>query len=107
MEQRYENLNLTDIEWYLTEINKIFSDEVEIMFFTTPIKVVENNIEQLKEQRSKNLRSARFWKTWFIRDGKNTGKGTIKAPFPSNPAWIAIMDRTTSKVGTERANISQ
>ena len=37
------------------------------------------------EQRSENLRSARFWKTWFITDGKNAGKGTIKAPFPSNP----------------------
>jgi hypothetical protein len=37
------------------------------------------------EQKSENLRSARFRKTWFIRDGKNAGKGTIKAPFPSNP----------------------
>ena len=63
MEQRYKNLNQTDIEWYLTEINKIYSDEVEIIFFTTPIKVVENYIEQSMEQRSENLRSARFWKT--------------------------------------------
>ena len=55
--------DLTDIEWYLAEINKIYSDEVEIIFFTTPIKVVENYIEQSMEQRSENLRSARFWKT--------------------------------------------
>ena len=55
--------DLTDIEWYLTEINKIYSDEVEIIFFTTPIKVVKNYIEQSIEQRSENLRSARFWKT--------------------------------------------
>ena len=55
--------DLTDTEWYLTEINKIYSDEVEIIFFTTPIKVVENYIEQSMEQRSENLRSARFWKT--------------------------------------------
>ena len=47
----------------LTEINKIYSDEVEIILFTTPIKVVENYIEQSMEQRSENLRSARFWKT--------------------------------------------
>ena len=33
--------NLTDIEWYLTEINKIYSDEVEIIYFTTPNKVVD------------------------------------------------------------------
>ena len=56
--------DLTDIEWYLTEINKIYSDEeVEIIFFITPIKVVENYIEQSMEQRSENLRSTRFWKT--------------------------------------------
>ena len=55
--------DLTDTEWYLAEINKIYSDEVEIIFFITPIKVVENYIEQSMEQRSENLRSARFWKT--------------------------------------------
>ena len=55
--------DLTDTKWYLTEINKIYSDEVEINFFTTPIKVVENYIEESIEQRSENLRSARFWKT--------------------------------------------
>ena len=53
MEQRYENLNLTDIEWYLAEINKIYSDEIEIIYFTTPIKVVENFIEQSIEQNLK------------------------------------------------------
>jgi hypothetical protein len=37
------------------------------------------------EQISENLRSTRFWKTWFIRDGKNADKETIKFPLPSNP----------------------
>ena len=55
--------DLTDIEWYLTEINKIYSDEVVIIYFTTPNKVVEIYIEQSMEQRSENLRSTRFWKT--------------------------------------------
>jgi hypothetical protein len=77
--------DLTDTEWYLAEINKIYSDEIEIIYFTTPMKVVGNYIEQSIDQKSENLRSARFRKTWFIRDGKNAGKGTIKAPFPSNP----------------------
>ena len=48
-------MDLTDIEWYLTEINKIYSDEVEIIYFTTPNKVVENCIEQSMEQRYENL----------------------------------------------------
>ena len=47
--------DLTDIEWYLTEINKIYSDEVEIIYFTTPTKVVENYIEQSMGQRYENL----------------------------------------------------
>ena len=47
--------DLTDTEWYLTEINKIYSDEVEIIYFTTPTMVVENCIEQSMEQRYKNL----------------------------------------------------
>ena len=37
--------DLTDTEWYLTEIDKIYSNEVEIIYFTTPNKVVENCIE--------------------------------------------------------------
>ena len=47
--------DLTDIEWYLTEINKIYSDEVEIIYFTTPNKVVENCLEQSMEQRYANF----------------------------------------------------
>ena len=47
--------DLTDTEWYLTEIDKIYSDEVEIIYFTTPNKVVENCIEQPMEQRYENL----------------------------------------------------
>jgi hypothetical protein len=26
-----------------------------------------------------------FLKTWIVRNGKSVGKGTVKAPFPSNP----------------------
>ena len=47
--------DLTDTEWYLTEIDKIYSNEVEIIYFTTPNKVVENCIEQSMEQRYENL----------------------------------------------------
>ncbi len=38
--------DLTDTEWYLAEINKIYSDEIEIIYFTTPMKIVENYIEE-------------------------------------------------------------
>jgi hypothetical protein len=77
---------LTDTEWYLAEINKIYADEIEVIYYTTPIKSIENyNIDQSIDSRNENLRNAHFRKTWIIRDGKNAGKGTIRAPFPSNP----------------------
>ena len=56
---------LTDTEWYLlvAEINKIYSDEIEVVYFTTPAKSAENYIDQSIDQRCENLRSARFRKT--------------------------------------------
>ena len=58
--------DLTDTEWYLTEINKIYSDEVEIMYFTTPTMVVENCIEQSMEQRYKNLNQTDI--EWYLTE---------------------------------------
>jgi hypothetical protein len=76
---------LTDTKWYLAEINKIYSDEIEVVYFTTPAKSAENYIDQSIDQKRENLRTARFRKTYIIRDGKNAGKGTFKVPFPSIP----------------------
>ncbi len=76
---------LTDTGWYLAEINKIYSDKIDVVCFTTPAKSAENYIERSIDERSENLRNARFRKTWIIRDGKNAGRGTLKVPFPSNP----------------------
>ncbi len=37
----------------------------------------------------KTLAEARFRKTWYIRQGRNAGMGTSKAPFPQNPEqWL-------------------
>jgi len=54
---------LTDTKRYLAEINKIYSDETEVVYFTTPANSAENYIDQSIDQRCKNLRSARFRKT--------------------------------------------
>ena len=54
---------LTDTKRYLAEINKIYSDETEVVYFTTPAKSAENYIDQSIDQRCENLRSARFRKT--------------------------------------------
>ncbi len=76
---------LTDTKRYLAEINQIYSDETEVVYFTAPATSAENYIDQSIDQRCENLRSARFRKTWIIiRDGKNAGKETLKVPFHSN-----------------------
>ncbi len=51
---------LTDTKWYLAEINKIYSDGIEVVYFTTPAKSAERYIDQSIDQRCENLRSARF-----------------------------------------------
>ena len=56
-------MELTDTKRYLAEINKIYSDETEVVYFTTPAKSAENYIDQSIDQRCENLRSARFRKT--------------------------------------------
>ncbi len=37
---------LTDTEWHLAEISKIYADEIEVIYYTTPIKSIENYIDQ-------------------------------------------------------------
>jgi hypothetical protein len=37
---------LTDTKRYLAEIKKIYSDETEVVYFTTPAKSAENYIDQ-------------------------------------------------------------
>jgi hypothetical protein len=92
---------LTDTEWYLAEIDKIYANEIEVIYYTTPANTAENFIEQSIEQRYENLRTARFKKTWIIRDGKNAGKGTIKAPSPSNPK-LRLVTRRLAKSELDR-----
>jgi hypothetical protein len=74
---------LTDTEWYLAEINKIYADEIKFIYCTTPAHSADKFIDQSIDQRCEHLRTARFQKTWIIRDGENAGKGTTKAPFPN------------------------
>jgi hypothetical protein len=51
---------LTDTEWYLSEINKICSEEIKVVYYATPATTADNFIEQSINQRYKNFRSARF-----------------------------------------------
>ena len=75
----------TDTEWCLAEVSKIYADEIELTYYTTPALQAQDYANATKEQRQDNLKNTRFRKTWYLSSGKNIGKATIKAPFPKNP----------------------
>ena len=75
----------TDTEWCLAEVSKIYTDEIELIYYTTPASQAQDYANAAKELRQDNLKNTRFRKTWYLNSGKNIGKATIKAPFPKNP----------------------
>ena len=88
---------ITDTEWCLAEVHRVYPEEVEITYYTTPIAQLENYNTANKEQRTDVLKNARFRKTWYISSGKNVGKATLKAPFPKNPElrlWTGKIPKT-------------
>ena len=88
---------IIDTEWCLAEINRIYPEEIEITYYTTPITQLENYNTATYEQKLGVLKNARFRKTWYISSGKNVGKVTIKAPFPKNPElrlWTGKLPKT-------------
>ena len=88
---------ITDTEWFLAEISRIYPDEIHVVYYTTPISKSENYTSATKEQRREILASARFRKTWYISSGKNVGKATLTAPFPRNPdlrLWTGKLPKT-------------
>ena len=74
-----------DTAWCLAEVSRVFPDEVEVVYYTTPKPLMEGYTNATLHQRIDDLLKARFRKTWYVYSGKNAGKGTIKPPFPYNP----------------------
>ncbi len=62
-----------DKAWSLAEMDKVYPDEVEVIYYTT------------HGERQGRLSQSRFRKTWFIRTGTNAGKDALNPPFPKNP----------------------
>jgi hypothetical protein len=42
---------ITDTEWFLAEISRIYPDEIHVIYYTTPISKSENYTSATKEQR--------------------------------------------------------
>ncbi len=74
-----------DKAWSLAEVHKIYPDEIEVIYYTTPRKQLDDYETATHVQRQECLSQSRFRKTWFIRAGTNAGKGTLNPPFPRNP----------------------
>jgi hypothetical protein len=74
-----------DRSWLLAEVNCIFPDEVEVVYYTTPKPLMERYATAALHARIDDLLKARFRKTWYVYSGKNAWKGTLKPPFPYNP----------------------
>ena len=74
-----------DKAWSLAEVHKIYPDEIEVIYYTTPRKQLDDYETATHVQRQECLSQSRFRKTWFIRAGTNAGKGTLNPPFPGNP----------------------
>ncbi len=70
--------------WSLAEVHKIYPEEIEVIYYTTPWQQLEEYNSATPEQRQGHLSQYRFQKTWFIRTGTNAGKGTLMPPFPKN-----------------------
>jgi hypothetical protein len=74
-----------DTSWCLAEVSRIFPDEVEVVYYTTPKPLMDGYNTATLHQRIEDLLKARFRKTWYVYSGKDAGKGTLKPPFPYNP----------------------
>jgi hypothetical protein len=55
-----------DKGWYLAEIDKIYPDEIEVTYFSTPRLSLDNYEPSSKDQRLETLSEACFCKTWYI-----------------------------------------
>ena len=72
-------------KWYLAEITKKYQDRVQVNYYSTPAQSLDNYPDSSLEKRRERISQAHFRKTWFVYAGKNAGKGTLQAPFPTNP----------------------
>ncbi len=55
-----------DTFWCLAEVNRIFPDEVEVIYYTTPKPLMEGYTTATLHQRADDLLKARFRKTWYV-----------------------------------------
>jgi hypothetical protein len=83
-----------DKGWYLAEIDKIYPDEIEVTYFSTPGPSLENYETSSKDQRLETLSEACFRKTWYT-PGQKCGNGYLPSHV-SHQSGAATLERKTA-----------
>ena len=73
-------------EWFLAEVTQKYQHKVVVNYYSTPAQPLENYDQSSTIERKERLAQAHFRKTWFVHSGKNSGRGTLQAPFPKDPS---------------------
>ena len=76
--------------WFVAEVTRRKPNEVDIKYLSTFTPPLEDHDNETLDNKVERISKARFRRTWFIRQGKNAGKATIKPPYPNNEdlrAW--------------------
>jgi hypothetical protein len=56
-----------------------------VNYYSTSAQPLEKYDQSSTIEKKERLAQAHFHKTWFVYSGKNSGRGTLQAPFPNNP----------------------
>jgi hypothetical protein len=77
------------------EVSKIFPDEVEVAYYTTPKPLMEGHANATLHQRIDDFLKARFRKTWFVYAGQRRWERNIKTSVPVQSQASTLDGETT------------
>ena len=80
----------TSTDWYVAEVTKVLPEGITVRYFSSYTPPLDNYVNADPTARPERIGQARFRRTWYLRNGANRGKATLKPPYPNNPdlrAW--------------------
>ena len=72
-------------DWYVAEVTKVLPEGITVRYFSTYTPPLDNYCNADPTARAERIGQARFRRTWYLRNGANRGKATLKPPYPNNP----------------------
>jgi hypothetical protein len=80
--------------WFVADVTRRKPNEIDVKCLSTFTPPPEDHGIETPDNKVERISKARFRRTWFIRQGKNAGKATIKPPYPNNEdlrAWTGVI----------------